>query len=94
MDLARIDGSLVCYLSIVVVVRETSGAFDDESLVNVLMFLLVGTMINKQALSDKEIFFEYATFLKSAGKKLPNNSEKCLCAKHETKLQRKSVVKF
>jgi hypothetical protein len=62
MDLARIDGSLVFYLSIVVIVRETSGAFGDESLVNVLMFLLVGTMISKQALSDKEILFEYATF--------------------------------
>jgi hypothetical protein len=43
-----------------VIVRETSGAFGDESLVNVLMFLLVGTMISKQALSDKEILFKYA----------------------------------
>jgi hypothetical protein len=60
MDLARIDGTLVFYLSIVVIVRETSGAFDNESLVNVLMFVLVGTMINKQALSDKEILFKYA----------------------------------
>jgi hypothetical protein len=70
MDLARIDGSLVCYLSIVVIVRETSGAFENKSLVNVLMFLLVGTMINKQALSDKEIFFKCATFLKKRGKKI------------------------